>query len=209
MKTPLSIYAGAAAVAVVALIGGTYVMTTRGAEDAFAACRVGAVAGADVGGPFTLVSETGQTVTDTDVITKPSLIYFGYTFCPDVCPLDTMRNAIAVDILAEQGHDVQPVFITIDPERDTPQVVAEFTDVMHPEMLGLTGSEEQVDAASKAYRTYYKKHPPEDGEDDYYLVDHSTFTYLVMPETGFAEFFRRDTTAEDLAEKVACFVEEM
>lgn len=201
------IYATVAVAGVLALIGGSFwYATVRASNDVFADCRGSAIAGgaAVIGGEFTLVDETGQTVTEKEVFTRPSLVYFGYTFCPDVCPMDTARNADAVDILTEKGYDVQPVFISIDPERDTPDVVAEFTDYLHPDMLGLTGSAEQVRAASQAYKTYYRK---QDSEDEFYFVDHSTFTYLVMPETGFAEFFDRDEEAETMAEKVACFVD--
>jgi len=178
-------------------------------DDQFAQCRAAAVAGGagQIGGPFELVSETGETVTDADVIDQPALIYFGYTFCPDVCPLDSARNAGAVDILEERGVIVKPVFISVDPQRDTPEVVAEFTEYLHPRMLGLTGSPEQVKAASQAYRTYYNAQPAEEGDEEYYLVDHSTFTYLVLPEHGFVEFFRREVTAEKMAETVACFVD--
>lgn len=175
-------------------------------DDPFADCRTSAVAGGSgaIGGSFTLVNGNGDTVTDTDVITKPSILYFGYTFCPDICPFDTARNADAVDLLAKSGYDVTPVFISIDPDRDTPEVVAEFAQAIHPNMIGLTGSPEQVKAASTAYRTYYKKN---DAEDDYYLVDHSTMSYLVLPEHGFVEFFRRDTSAEQMAKTTACFIE--
>jgi protein SCO1/2 len=114
------------------------------------------------------------------------------------------RNAAAIEILEERGQRVTPVFITVDPARDTPQVVGEFAEVMHPRMIGLTGSPEQVKAASQAYRTYYKAHTPVDGE---YLVDHSTFSYLVMPEAGFVEFFRRELPPEDLADQIGCFVD--
>ena len=162
--------------------------------------------GASIGGDFTLVDETGKTVTSAEVLDEPALIYFGYTFCPDVCPLDVARNAEATEILEARGEIVKPIFISIDPERDTPEVVADFTDAMHPRMLGLTGSPEQVQAASKAYRTFYKAHEPEEGEEDYYLVDHSTFTYLTLPGRGFVEFFRRDLTGEQMAEKVSCFL---
>lgn len=199
------LYAGLAVAGVVALLGGTagYVMVNQ-SDDIFADCRSSTVGGGDIGGPFTLVDETGATVTDMDVLTKPSLVYFGYTFCPDICPLDSARNADAVDILAEQGFDVTPVFITIDPARDTPEVVASFTENLHPKMIGLTGSEEQVKAASAAYKTYFRKQASED--PDFYLMDHSTFTYLVLPQTGFVEFFRRDDTAEQMAERTACFL---
>ena len=175
-------------------------------NDPFSACRTSAVAGGTsaIGGPFTLVNGQGAQVTEKDVITKPSLIYFGYTFCPDVCPLDTVRNADAVDLLADKGLDVTPVFISIDPDRDTPEVVADFASAIHPNMIGLTGSAEQVKVASTAYRTYYKKN---DSGDDYYLVDHSTMSYLVLPEHGFVEFFRRNVSHEQVAKTTACFIE--
>ena len=162
--------------------------------------------GATIGGPFALVSETGETVRESDFQGRYRLIYFGYTFCPDVCPLDTVRNAEAVDVLTERGYSVTPMMISIDPERDTPEAMGDFSANIHEKMVGLTGSAEQVDAASKAYRTYYKSH--KDTEDsDYYTVDHSTFTYLVFPETGFAGFFRRELSGEQLADRVQCFLD--
>lgn len=200
----------AATVVVLGLLGGVYYMTIGSApDDQFAQCRTGKVAGgsSQIGGPFTLVSETGETVTDKDVIDKPTLIYFGYTFCPDVCPLDTMRNVEAVEILEERGTMVKPVFISIDPERDTPQIVDEFTDNLHPRMLGLTGTPEQVQAASRAYRTFYEKQAPAEGAEEYYLVDHTTLTYLTLPEHGFVEFFDRALSPEQMADKVQCFVD--
>jgi protein SCO1/2 len=202
-----------AALAAVVVLGGTWGVTTLtgGSDDRFAACRVGSVAGggADIGGPFELVDETGKTVTDKDVITKPTLVYFGYTFCPDVCPLDTSRNGEAAMLLEARGYDVGTAFISIDPERDTPQSLAEFTDIMHPEMLGLTGTPEQIKAASMAYRTYYKKQEPEPGDEEFYLVDHSTFTYLMAPGQGFLDFFKRDESPEQMAERVQCFVDKL
>jgi len=199
-----------ASVVILALFGGYYVLTMgRDSDDRFAQCRTTKIsAGSDeIGGPFTLISETGKTVTDKDVIDKPSLLYFGYTFCPDVCPLDNARNAEAVEILESRGTIVKPVFISVDPFRDTPEVVAEFTDYLHPRMVGLTGSEAQVKAASKAYRVYYQVHREDSGDDEFYLVDHSTFTYLTLPDYGFVEFFRRDLTPEDMANRVQCFVD--
>ncbi|KAJ03931.1 SCO family protein [Sulfitobacter mediterraneus] len=195
-----------AAAAAAALLLGTYLVTSGSkSDDKFAQCRSAAVAG-ELGGPFELVNGQGQTVTDKEVITQPTLIYFGYTYCPDVCPLDVDRNASAIEILEERGTLVTPVFISIDPARDTPEVVGEFAEVMHPRMIGLTGSEAQVKAASTAYRTYYKAH---EAVDDEYLVDHSTFSYLVMPEEGFVEYFRRETTPEQMADKIGCFVDQL
>lgn len=203
----LKIYAGLAVVAVAGLLGGTYYAALqRSGNDPFADCRTSAVAGGggDIGGPFTLVDENGKTVTDKDVLAKPSLVYFGYSFCPDVCPLDGARNAEAVDLLKAKGLDVTPVFISIDPERDTPAVLKDFTANLHPDMIGLTGTPEQVQAASRAYKTYFKK---QDSGDQYYMMDHSTFTYLMLPGSGFADFFTRDDTAEQIATRAACFIE--
>src|SRR6056297_4035394 len=202
----------AAMVVVLGLLGGMYYLTIGSApDDQFAQCRSGKVAGgtSQIGGPFTLVSETGETVTEEDVIDKPSLIYFGYTFCPDVCPLDSARNAAAVEILEERDTMVKPVFISIDPDRDTPQVMDEFTDNLHPRMLGLTGTPEQVQAASRAYRTFYEKQAPTEGAEEFYLVDHTTMTYLTLPEHGFVEFFQRTLSSEQMADKVQCFLDAM
>lgn len=193
-----------------ALLGGLYAAIRFFApDDQFAQCRASVIAGGpgEIGGPFTLISETGETVTEKDIIDKPSLVYFGYTFCPDVCPIDAARNAEAVALLEERGTMVKPVFITVDPKRDTAEVLAEFTDYMHPRMVGLTGSEDQVGAAVKTYRAYFKHHKAAEGAEDFYLVDHSTQTYLMFPDLGFVEFFNRGDTAEKMADRVQCFVE--
>lgn len=201
------VYAAIAVGAVAALLGGTaWYVFARNSEDPFAPCRSSVVAGGSgaIGGPFTLVDQTGAGVTEKDVLTKPSLVYFGYTFCPDVCPVDTVRNAEVVDILDEMGHDVTPVFVTVDPGRDTPEVLADYAANIHPKMIGLTGSPEQIAAAAKAYRVVYQA---EEKKDDYYLVGHMTFTYLMDPEKGFLDFFRREIPADQMAAQVACFLE--
>lgn len=205
-------YAIGAVAAVVALIMGLVYVTMGGrgsSDDKFAQCRSSQVAGGAgaIGGPFTLIDETGKTVTSEELIDKPTLLYFGYSFCPDVCPLDNARNAEAITILEERGKIVKPVFISIDPERDTPELLADFTDYMHPRMIGMTGTMEQVKAASKAYRTYFKKQEPEPGDEDYYLIDHSTFSYLVFPEEGFVEFFKRNLTPVQVADQIGCFLD--
>ncbi|MCX7889165.1 MAG: SCO family protein [Rhodobacteraceae bacterium] len=192
----------ATALAVAAAAGLGVLWLRQAAPDRFADCGGGA-AGATIGGPFTLTDENGRTVTDAEVLAQPSLVYFGYTFCPDVCPTDNARNAEAVDLLEARGLTVQPVFISIDPERDTPERLRDFTDMLHPRMLGLTGTPEQVAAASRAYRTYFRK---VDSGDEYYLVDHSTQTYLMLPGYGFVTFFPRDATAEAMADSTACYL---
>lgn len=191
------LYAGVAALALAAIIGGTAYWTSSAETE----CGTAAVAGSAIGGPFELVNSNGTLVTDKDVIDRPTLVYFGYAFCPDVCPFDVARNALAIDLLEEQGVDARPVFITIDPARDTPEELASYAADMHPKMVALSGTDEQIKAAAQAYKVYYAKG---EGEGDFYLMDHSTFTYLMMPETGLATYFKRDDSAEYIAEKTAC-----
>ncbi len=183
---------------VVAMLGTTFAITQL-----VPAPDCGATVGGDIGGPFTLRSETGAIVTDRDVIVEPTLIYFGYTFCPDVCPLDSARNAAAIDILADQGLSATPVFISIDPNRDSVDVVRDYADNFHPKMIGLTGTDTQVAAASQAYRIFYQK---EDGDPDYYLIAHSTSTYLALPESGVVAIFGRDDSADHVAQVAACMI---
>lgn len=194
----------AASVAVIGLVA-IYALSVSDTGDRFAPCRGGAVGGGTIGGPFTLTDEDGRRVTEKDVLAGPSLVYFGYTFCPDICPADTARNAEAVDALEEKGYEVTPVMISVDPARDTPEVLKEWTDYIHPRMIGLTGSPEEIAAVAKEYRTYYKA--PEKPADEYYIVDHMTQTYLMLPGYGFVEFFARDATPEDIADRAACFID--
>jgi protein SCO1/2 len=195
-----------AAVAVVSGLGaaGWYAFAPGSGDDRFAQCRQVKVASAgQIGGPFTLTAHTGARMTSDQVIDRPTLLYFGYTYCPDVCPVDMVRNADAVDIAEEQGVDLRPVFITIDPARDDPESMATFVGNIHPRMIGLTGTEEEIRAVTKAYRVYRAKQG-DDPED--YLMDHSTYAYLTAPGEGVLEFFRRDDSAEDVAKRAACFI---
>jgi protein SCO1/2 len=196
-------YASVAAIALAALLGwqGYRALQTQSA-DAFAECRSGAVAGGEIGGPFTLTDTKGNTVTDATLLAKPALIYFGYASCPDVCPLDNARNTEAVALLAAQGLDVTPVFITVDPTRDTQAVLADYAENFEG-LLALTGSQAQTDAAAKTYKVYFQM--PEK-RDPGYMVDHTTMTYLMLPKVGFVDFFQRDATAQDMADKAACFL---
>lgn len=206
----------AGAVVLALILGGTvFALTDMGqrllglsnGDDRFAACREGTVAGGDLlGGPFELQDAQGRTVTDADVITEPSLVYFGYTYCPDVCPLDMARNAEAAEILEGEGRAVQPVLISIDPQRDTPDAVGDYASNLSPLAVGLTGSPEQVKAAAQSYRVYYKSHSA-GPEDEDYLVDHSTFTYLVVPGEGFVDYFRQAVSPDEMASRVGCYLE--
>ena len=168
----------------------------------FEDCIEGSVAGGNIGGPFELMDHRGQMVTDAQVLDRPALVYFGYTFCPDVCPMDVARNVVAVEILADADVTVKPVFITIDPARDTVDYLADFVANNHPEMVGLTGTAEQIAKIARAYKVYYRKQPSED--EDYYLMDHSSFSYFMVPDVGFVDFLRSDLPAEVVADRLAC-----
>jgi protein SCO1/2 len=159
------------------------------------------VAGAAIGGPFTLTDHAGARVTSAALIDGPTLIYFGYTFCPDICPVDVDVMASAVDLLAEQGVEVTPVFISIDPARDTPEALAYYAEAMHPAMVALTGSEAEIKAAADAYRVFYQRADLEESAAGY-LMSHSTFTYFVMPD-GLKALFRNGFPPEEMAGEVA------
>lgn len=139
------------------------------------------LAGAKIGGPFQLTDATGKTVTDRDFAGRYRVMYFGYTFCPDVCPVDVQNIGGAMKRLDQQNPDlaakIVPVFVSIDPARDTPAVVKEFTAAFHPRMVGLTGTAAQVDAAAKVYRVPYAKRETPTG----YLMDHGRQAYLMGP----------------------------
>lgn len=195
-----------AVVAILSLLGGMWYSTTKSVAECVGGRDI-IVGGLDaIGGPFSLMDQHGNAVTDADVITKPTLLYFGYTFCPDICPADTARNAAAVEILQEQGYDAQPAMITIDPERDTPAVMADFVFNLHEDMIGMTGTPDQVKAASLAYKTYYAKEL--NGDPEFYLMDHSVQSYLVLPGQGTMAVFGRSPTPEQVAEVSSCFIDQ-
>jgi protein SCO1/2 len=198
--TKFAAFAGAAVVVTLAV---TFAITqVMMPAQRFEDCIEGSVAGGNIGGPFELMDHRGQMVTDAQVLDQPALVYFGYTFCPDVCPMDVARNVVVVEILADAGLTVKPVFITIDPARDTVDYLADFVANNHPEMVGLTGTAEQIAKAARAYKVYYRKQPSED--EDYYLMDHSSFSYFMVPDVGFVDFLRSDRPPEVVVDRLAC-----
>ncbi|MCF8482992.1 MAG: SCO family protein [Rhodospirillum sp.] len=154
---------------------------------------------AAIGGPFELVNGQGETVTEQDFAGKYMLVYFGYTYCPDVCPTSLSLTGAALDMLTvEQRDQIAPIFITVDPDRDTPDVVGAYAKAFYPSMVGLTGTTAQVAAAARAYKVYFKK--VEEEGDAPYLMDHSAITYLMGPDGKFLTHFSHGTPPEKIAE---------
>ena len=158
-----------------------------------------------IGGPFELVDQTGQTRTSADFLGGPMLIYFGYTYCPDICPTSLLAMTQGLELLEERApaiaEPVVPLFITVDPERDTVETMKAYAEHFHARTVALTGSAEQVASAAKAYRVYYRKAESDSAED--YLMDHSGFIYLMDAEGAYLGHFSHNATAEVIAEKLA------
>ncbi len=152
-----------------------------------------------IGGAFTLVNHKGQTVTDKSYSKRYKLVYFGFTYCPDVCPAGLQTMTVALDKIGKKAASkVQPLFFTVDPERDTPAVMADYVSSFHPTLVGLTGTMEQVKKAARAYRIYFAKVKSKDVPGEY-TVDHSSFFYLMSPEGAFLRHFPHSVSPEVLA----------
>jgi len=151
-----------------------------------------------VGGPFALTDQTGQIRTDSDFRGRLMLVYFGFTYCPDVCPTDLQAIALTLDKLGRDADRVQPLFITIDPERDTSAHLAEYVPLFHPRLVGLTGSAEAIRKVADAYKVYYAKVPFKDAGD--YTVDHTAYIYLMDRDGNYLGFFPPGTSADRMVE---------
>ncbi len=187
----------AAAVLVAGIAGAALYLQSRD-QDGHLSPAMLEVGGADIGGPFELTAHTGDRMTSAEVIDRPALVYFGYTFCPDICPIDVQIMADTVELLAQKDIEVRPVFVTVDPERDTPAELAYYAEAMHPKMIALSGTKEEIRAAADAYKVYYNRVDVE-GSAAGYLMEHTGFTYLMTPEKGLTAVFRRDFPAEQIA----------
>jgi protein SCO1 len=152
-----------------------------------------------IGGSFRLVDQNGKTVTDADLKGKWSLVYFGYTHCPDACPTALNDIAIALDELGPKRSAVRPVFITVDPERDTSEVLKSYVTAFDAPILALTGTPEEIAQVAKGYRVYYAKHPEAGGD---YSMDHSSVIYVMDPEGRFTASFTHQSAPEEIAERL-------
>ncbi|NVJ70906.1 MAG: SCO family protein [Alphaproteobacteria bacterium] len=153
------------------------------------------------GGPFVLTSHMGETVSNNDFKGRYMLIYFGYSFCPDVCPVELGKMSAALTMLEEEGYDIspiQPIFITVDPERDTVEALANYVVDFHPSLIALTGTPEEIDSAAKAYRVYYTKREQEGVEG--YLMDHTSVIFVMNPDGNYHRLFSARNTPAEIAE---------
>lgn len=161
-----------------------------------------------MGGPFRLINQDGKTVTDADFAGKYRLIYFGYTFCPDVCPVDVQMMGRGLTAFEKadpaRGAKVVPIFITVDPARDTPPVVKEFVSNFHPRMVGLTGSEKDIDAVAQRYGIAYLRQTP-NGQGAY-LVDHARMAVLYGPKGEPIAIMPQNATPQAFADELARWV---
>lgn len=166
------------------------------------------LAGAQMGGPFTLVGEDGRAVSEDEFKGKYRLIYFGYTFCPDVCPVDMQKLMLGLKAFERsdptRGERVQPLFITVDPERDTPAALASFTRAFHPRLIGLTGSPEAIAKTARAYGVYYQKSPG--STPGTYLVDHSRSATLYGPNGEPLALIPESGTPDEIAHELGRWV---
>jgi protein SCO1/2 len=152
-----------------------------------------------IGGPFRLIDQNGKPVSDADLKGKWQLVFFGYTHCPDTCPTALNEISLALDQLGVKRDEVEIVFITVDPERDTPEVMKAYVQSFDARIIALTGSPDAVAQAAKAYRVYYAKHPRGDGDYD---MDHSAVIYVMNPEGRFTATFTPDSTADAIAQRL-------
>ena len=203
MKSPLVLFvaAGAALIALSLVVAGWLLPPSNeqtGNSVNSVAINVG---GIKIGGPFRLVDHDGRTVSEKTFSGRPLLIYFGYTYCPDICPTELNNVAGATELLDTQGIEVQPLFITVDPERDTVDVLRDYVTAFHDRMIGLTGSVKEITDIAKAYRVYFAKAAnPGDAKDEY-LMDHTSYVYLMGADGQFLAIFRQNTSPEDMAMK--------
>jgi protein SCO1/2 len=150
-----------------------------------------------IGGPFRLTDQDDMVRTEKDFAGKYMLVFFGYTYCPDVCPTTLAVMADALEKIGPLADRVKPIFITVDPKRDTPEKIKSYLTSFGPRFVGLTGSTGDIAAVAKEYRVYYREHPPENGGE--YTVDHSGVVYLMDPNGRFVANYSLETSPDILA----------
>lgn len=187
----LWLVAGGVALGLLAIAATSYVMRLDQKAE---------IASVPIGGPFELIDQDGRLVTEQDLAGRLMLVYFGYTFCPDVCPTSLQTMSVALEQLGDDALDVAFLFVTLDPKRDTLAQMKAYVSLFEPGPTGLTGTAEQIAAAARAYGIYYRLHD-DDGDEDY-LVDHSSFIYLMDREGRYLAHFGHAATPEQMVEEI-------
>jgi protein SCO1/2 len=186
-----------------AVAGATALILTRSAQTP----RIETTGQALIGGPFTLVDQTGKTVTDRDFIGRYMLIFFGFTHCPDICPAELQVMAAALDALGPKSGEVAPIFVTLDPERDTPQAVGAYIKNFGKNFVGLTGSQASIAEAAKAYRVTFSKFEYKDKDGQYgYSIDHSALLYFMGKDGEYITHFAYGTPAAKMTETMRSYL---
>jgi cytochrome oxidase Cu insertion factor (SCO1/SenC/PrrC family) len=185
-------------IAAILLAGGVFIAVRP--HGGIESTGVGVPGGVSVGGPFALTDQHGAAVTDASYRGRWMLVYFGYTFCPDVCPTELQTIAGALDKLGPQADRIAPLFVTVDPERDTAAALADYVKLFDDRIVGLTGTPDQIAAVARAYRVYYAKATPKNSST--YLMDHSSFMYLMGPDGKFRALFRQGMSPQALADAI-------
>jgi cytochrome oxidase Cu insertion factor (SCO1/SenC/PrrC family) len=180
-----------------AVLGGSYWYVSRLANPADDASQGVAL----IGGPFAMTDHNGKRVTDKDFLGKPMLVSFGFTFCPDVCPTQLYQITEALAALGPKAAAIQPVFVSIDPERDTPEALKSYVANFAPGYVGLTGTPADVAAMARAYRVYYAK-VEKPGDPSSYTMDHSSIIYLMDSRGRFLKHFTSKSSAAELAQEL-------
>jgi protein SCO1/2 len=157
---------------------------------------------ADIGGDFILIDQDGKTFTSTQLLGKPSLIYFGFAFCPDICPTSLLKMKNVVETLDKYGIDVTPVFITIDPKRDTSESLKKYLANFHSKFIGLTGSEEDIKSTSDKFKVYYAPTPDSGTKRNDYLLDHTSLVYVMDKNGKYMKHFHIDSKPEEIIEYI-------
>ncbi len=158
--------------------------------------------GMDIGGPFTAISHNGHAVTEKDFLGKFLIVYFGYTYCPDVCPTGLTEISTAIDMIGSDADSVVPIFVTVDPERDTPEYLKEYISYFHPRMVGLSGTSKQISKIAKAYKVYFSKGDHASADPDDYIINHSAFAYLMGKDGKYLTHFSYGVSAQEIAKRV-------
>ncbi|MFD1788551.1 SCO family protein [Sphingomonas floccifaciens] len=198
----------AALVLIILVAGLALTAVQRAKSSAPQAGRVGPLVGAAVGGPFRLIDQDGNTRGSESFKGRYRLMYFGYTYCPDICPTDVQKMSQGLRLFEARdparAARVQPIMVTIDPERDTPAVMKQFVRAFHPRLIGLTGSPAEIKATLSRFAIYTSRQGPKGATD--YLMDHSAMMYLMGPQGEPISFFARDATPEQIAADLAAYV---